>query len=123
MTLSASTPASSSSATVILVTRNGMGEAPADLQQTLVTKYFQLLLEDGKLPAAICFYADGVRLACEGSPLLDTLQALEERGAHLIVCTTCLNALDLVLQRRVGLMASMADIIEAQWRADKVITI
>jgi len=122
MTVSASTP-SSSPTTVILVTRNGMGETLADLQQTLVTKYFQLLLADGKLPAAVCFYADGVRLACEGSPLLDTLRALETRGVRLVVCTTCLNALDLAAQHKVGLMGSMADIIEAQWRADKVITI
>lgn len=119
-------PPSSSSAspsTVILVTRNGMGEAAPELQQTLVVKYFQLLLADGRLPAAVCFYAEGVRLACDGSPLLDALRALEVQGVALIVCTTCLNALALVEQHRVGLMGSMADIIEAQWRADRVITI
>lgn len=109
--------------TVILVTRNGMGEAGPDLQQTLVTKYFQILLADGRLPAAVCFYAEGVRLACDGSPLLDILRALEAQGVTLIVCTTCLNALALVGQHRIGLMGSMADIIEAQWRADKVITL
>jgi len=113
----------STPATVILVTRNGMGETSPELQQTLVTKYFQLLLADGRLPAAVCFYADGVRLACDGSPLLDTLQALEDRGVPLIVCTTCLTALDLLERRKVGIAGSMPDIIDAQWRADKVITI
>lgn len=113
----------STPATVILVTRNGMGETTPELQQTLVAKYFQILLDDRKVPAAVCFYADGVRLACDGSPLLDTLQALEDQGAQLLVCTTCLTALNLIEQRRVGLAGSMADIIEAQWRADKVITI
>ncbi len=109
--------------TVILVTRNGMGDADPELQHTLAAKYFQILLDDGKLPAAICFYAEGVRLTCNGSPVLDVLRALEAAGVRLIVCTTCLNFYGLTDQRAVGLAGSMADIVEAQWRADKVITI
>ncbi|MBI5959705.1 MAG: DsrE family protein [Chloroflexi bacterium] len=109
--------------TVILVTRNGMGTTTPELQHLLAGKYFQLLLDDGKRPAAICFYADGVRLVCEGSPVLDTLRALESSGVHLIVCQTCLNTLGLVDQRRIGIVGGMGDIIEAQWQAAKVITI
>jgi intracellular sulfur oxidation DsrE/DsrF family protein len=109
--------------TVILVTRDGMGHSAPDLQHILAAKYFQLLLDDGKLPAAICFYADGVRLVCEGSPALDQLHALETAGVHLIVCNTCLNYHHLTEQRVVGLAGGMGDIIEAQWAADKVITI
>lgn len=109
--------------TVILVTRDGMGQSDSELQHLLAHKYFQLLLDDGKLPAAICFYADGVRLVCEGSPALEPLRALEQAGVYLIVCTTCLNFLHLTEKRVVGLPGGMGDIIEAQWRADKVITI
>lgn len=109
--------------TVILVTNNGLGKTEPELQWTLAAKYFHLLVEDGKIPAAICFYADGVRLACEGSPVLDALRALETQGTRLIVCTTCLNFLGLVDQRRVGVAGSMPDIIEAQWQADKVISV
>lgn len=111
------------STTVILVTRDGMGQADPELQHILAHKYFQLLLDDGKLPAAICFYAEGVRLVCAGSPALEPLRALEQAGVYLIVCTTCLNYLNLVDQRVVGLPGGMSDIIEAQWRATKVITI
>jgi hypothetical protein len=109
--------------TVILVTNDGMGKSDVGLQHILAQKYFQLLLDDGKRPAAICFYADGVRLVCDGSPAREPLAALEAQGVHLIACGTCLNFLSLVDQRRVGLVGGMGDIIEAQWRADKVITI
>lgn len=109
--------------TVILVTRNGMGDADPELQQILAAKYFQILLDDGKLPSAICFYGDGVKLACTGSPVLDILRALEAAGVRLIVCTTCLNFYGLAEQRAVGLAGGMGDIVEAQWRADKVIAI
>jgi hypothetical protein len=109
--------------TVILISRNGMGSTTPELQHLLVSKYFQLLLDDGKRPAAICFYADGVRLVCEGSPIIDSLRAFETSGIRLIVCQTCLNTLGLMDRRQVGIVGGMGDIIEAQWRADKVITI
>ncbi len=115
------TPAKTS--TVILVTNDGMGKSDPALQHTLAAKYFQLLLDDGKLPAAICFYADGVKLACEGSPVLDQLRALEAAGVHLVVCNTCLNYHNLADKRVVGLVGGMGDIIEAQWNAGKVITL
>ncbi len=77
--------------TVILVTHDGMGQADTALQHKLAGKFFQLLRDDGKLPAVICFYTDGVKLVCDGSPVLDHLRALEDAGVRLIVCNTCLN--------------------------------
>lgn len=109
--------------TVILVTNEGMGNAPSGLRYKLAMKYFQLLDEDHKLPAAICFYTEGVRLVCTGSPVLEQLRALQERGVHLIVCQTCLDYYNLRDQVQVGIIGGMGDIIEAQWQADKVITI
>jgi intracellular sulfur oxidation DsrE/DsrF family protein len=115
--------ASGKSNTVILMTANGMGQADPELQHTLNTKYFQILLDDSRLPAAICFYTEGVRLTCTGSPVLEQLRALQDRGVTLIVCSTCLHYFQLADQHRVGIVGSMADIIEAQWQADKVITL
>lgn len=109
--------------TVILVNNDGMGKSTVDLQHIAADKYFGLLAAHDLLPAAICFYTDGVRLVCEGSPVLDHLRALEARGVHLIVCQTCLDHLDLNDKLRVGIVGGMPDIIDAQWRADKVITI
>lgn len=109
--------------TVILITRQGMGEAPVELQQRLFQTYVRLLKENQYLPAAICFYADGVKLAVEGSPLLDELRSLEEQGVRLILCSTCLNYFGLTEQVRVGIVGGMGDILEAQWRASKVISL
>ncbi len=111
------------SQTVILVNHDGMGHGPTELQHTLIAKYLQILLDDGKFPAAICFYGSGVKLVCEGSPVIEPLRALEAQGVLVIACSTCLNAYGLADKRRVGLAGGMGDIIEAQWRADKVITL
>jgi selenium metabolism protein YedF len=109
--------------TVILITRNGMGEGEPALQQKLIQTYLKLLDENNIHPAVICFYTEGVRLAVEGSPVLDTLKSLESRGVRLVLCSTCLNYYNLVDQVRVGVVGGMTDIIEAQIRAGKVISI
>jgi sulfur relay (sulfurtransferase) complex TusBCD TusD component (DsrE family) len=109
--------------TVILVTNYGMGKADEKLQLLLIAKYFELLLQGGNFPSAICFYTDGVKLVCEGSPVIELLQKLESLNVRLISCSTCLNYLGLNEKVRVGIVGGMGDILEAQIRADKVISI
>jgi len=109
--------------TVILITSNGMGRAELPLQQTLLAKYLALLADESPLPEALCFYTEGVRLVAEGSPVLALLGQLEERGVDLVVCKTCLDYLGIGGQVRVGRVAGMPDILSAQMRADKVITL
>jgi hypothetical protein len=109
--------------TVILMTSNGVGKADEELQLILATKYLEVLLKHGELPNAICFYTDGVKLVCEGSPVIDQLRALEAAGARLIVCSTCLNYFNLTAKVQVGIVGGMPDILEAQIKAEKVITL
>jgi intracellular sulfur oxidation DsrE/DsrF family protein len=109
--------------TIILVNKNGMGFADETLPQKLLDVYLKLLLENQSYPAAICFYADGVKLVVEGSPLLERLQQIEQKGVRLIICSTCLNYLGLAEKVRVGIVGGMTDIFEAQGRAAKVITL
>jgi sulfur relay (sulfurtransferase) complex TusBCD TusD component (DsrE family) len=110
-------------ATTLLITNEGLGKAAQELQSRLASTYLKLINENNLLPAAICFYTEGVKLVVEGSPVLETLSALEVKGVRLIVCNTCLNYYGLVEQVRVGIIGGMADIIEAQWKADRVITL
>ena len=109
--------------TVILVTNNGMGHADLALQQKLIAKYFQLLLQSDNLPAAICFYTNGVQLTVTSSPVIEELKALEANGVRLIICSTCLDYFGITKQVQVGIVGGMPDIIEAQTKAAKVITL
>ncbi len=108
---------------LILATSDGMGRAETELQHKLAGIYLKLLDESNMLPGAICFYADGVKLVVEGSPVLDQLRSLEGKGVHLVVCKTCLDYFGMLDDVKVGIVGGMTDIIEAQWRAAKVITI
>lgn len=109
--------------TIILITNNGMGKADETLQQKLVGKYLELIHQNDSLPNAVCFYTDGVKLVVAGSPVLEQLKALESKGVRLIVCSTCLEYFNLTDKVQVGIVGGMTDIIEAQVKAEKVITL
>jgi intracellular sulfur oxidation DsrE/DsrF family protein len=108
---------------VIVINRQGMGSADLELQQKLLDTYLKLLIENSTLPAVICFYTDGVKLVVDGSPLLERLRQLDGRGVRLISCSTCLNYFGLAEKVMVGIVGGMPDIIEAQAKASKVITL
>ena len=109
--------------TTILIPRKGMGDSDSKLQTKLIETYFKLIDEANSLPAVVCFYAEGVHLVATGSPVLETLKSLESKGVRLIICNTCLNYYDLNDEVQVGIKGGMTDIIEAQRRAAKVITL
>ncbi len=109
--------------TVLLFTHNGMGDAPAELQQRLVTKFLGLLIDAKTLPAKVLFYTEGVKLACTGSPVLDQLRILQSQGVELVLCQTCLEYYSLRDKVAVGVVGGMSDIIEAMRQAPKVISL
>lgn len=111
------------SQTVLLFTRNGLGDAPVDLQGKLAQKFLTLINESGMLPAKILFYTDGVKLACNGSPIIDLLKQLESKGVELVLCKTCLDYFGLGECIEVGIVGGMPDIIEAMSKAGKVISL
>jgi len=100
-----------------------MGYADPALQHKLLDTYLKLIMENNSLPAAICFYTEGIKIVVEGSPFLERLSHLEQMGVRLIVCSTCLNYFGLSEKVRVGIVGGMSDILEAQSKASKVITL
>ena len=109
--------------TVLLFTHNGLGDAPDDLRLTLAGKFLSLIVDAGTLPAKVLFYTNGVKLACQGSPVLAQLQAMESAGVELILCKTCLDYFSLTEKVAVGVVGGMPDIIEALGKAPKIISL
>lgn len=107
----------------VVINNNGMGHADRELAHKLVQTYLNLLDLEDRLPAAICFYAAGVKLVVDGSPVLEELASLAAKGVDLIACGTCLNWYQLADQVRVGRVGSMKDIVARQWEAAKVVTL
>jgi sulfur relay (sulfurtransferase) complex TusBCD TusD component (DsrE family) len=109
--------------TVVVVPNDGLGYAEAQLRHKLMELYLKLLLEQSQLPAALCFYTEGVKLVVAGSPVLELLKTIEAQGVLLISCQTCLQFYGLMDKVQAGIVGGMHDIIELQQRAQKVITV
>ena len=107
----------------VIINNNGMGQAETELSHKLAGTFLNMLDLGDRLPGAICFYAEGVKLTTPGSPVLEELQSLADKGVELLVCTTCLNYYSLFDDLQVGNAVGMKEIVAAQWGADKVITI
>jgi selenium metabolism protein YedF len=109
--------------TVIIVSHNGMGHAEPGLSHKLMVTYLKLLRETNRLPAAMGFITEGVKLLVEDSPVLEQLQELEKAGVLLIACGTCLNYYGIMDQLKVGIVGHMSDVIDMQHKADKLISL
>jgi len=110
--------------TVFVFTSYGLGQTEnAELKIKLAKKFLALLASADPLPAQICFYTDGVKLCVTGSPLLDELHALANKGVELVLCSTCLETFGLTDRVAVGIVGGMGDIIAAITNADNTITL
>jgi intracellular sulfur oxidation DsrE/DsrF family protein len=109
--------------TAYLFMRFGLGQAPEDLQLRVLGNFLMLLEGAEERPAALLFYTDGVKLVCEGSPVLDQLRGFESLGVPVISCRTCVEYFDLKEKVKVGTVGGMPAIMEAMARADKVVSV
>jgi selenium metabolism protein YedF len=106
---------------VLIVAADSMGRGEAELGTILVRGFFHTLGEVEPLPQTIILFNAGVKLACEGSQVLDDLCALEDKGIEILVCGTCLNYFELTEKLAVGQVSNMYDIAETMLNAGKVV--
>jgi len=69
----------------------------------------------------ICINA-GVRLAVEGSEYLPVMKDIENSGAEILSCGTCLDYFKIKDKVRVGRISNMNEIVSSLLDAAKVIT-
>ncbi|MBC7242813.1 MAG: sulfurtransferase-like selenium metabolism protein YedF [Anaerolineae bacterium] len=108
--------------TVLLVKSNRMGHGDDELGEILIRGFFHTLTEMEDVPEVFIFLNSGVKLTTEGSPVLDDLRALEERGVEIYSCGTCLNFFGLTEALKVGAVSNMYSIGETLLSAGKVIS-
>jgi len=108
---------------VLVVSADVMGRGNEELGNILIRGFFHTLGEVEPRPQTIIFFNTGVRLACEGSPVLDDLRALEKGGIEMLACGTCLGYFELKDKLAVGQVSNMYDIAAAILGAGKVVNL
>jgi len=109
--------------TVLLIPCNGMGRGDDELGGILIRSFVHTLNEVEPLPDTIIFLNAGVKLAVEGSLVLEDLQALEQRGVEMLACGTCLGHFGLKENTAIGEMSNMYSIAETLLGAGKVVAL
>ena len=114
---------SSTGPLVITVSGDTMGRGDAELGGILMRGFMHTLGETDPLPDTIIFFNSGVKLVIEGSPVVEDLQALSDRGVELLVCGTCLDYFDLKAMLAAGEVSNMYTIVESLLNAGRIVTI
>jgi selenium metabolism protein YedF len=119
----AEAPASAPAAgkTVVFAADRGLGRSDPELGNILVRAFLGTIADLPQPPDVIALMQGGVRLACEGSPVLEPMAALEAKGVAILVCGTCLDFFGLMDKLQVGRVSNMAEIVDTLMAAGRVI--
>lgn len=107
----------------VLITTDRIGRGDEELGRLLMRNFCYSLARNDDRPAAVMLMNGGVRLACEGSEVLDDLGLLIENGVAVKVCGTCLDYLELTDSLVVGDAGTMVEAVGALLGADDIVTI
>ncbi len=109
--------------TVVFITADSIGRGDATLGARLMVNFCATLPELGPSLWRIIMVNSGVKLAASGSPVLESLKALEASGVSILACGTCLDFFKLLDQKEVGQTTNMLDVVTSLDLADKVIQV
>lgn len=106
---------------IVLIDSNLMGNDDEKLGAVLMKSFIYTLATLEEMPTKIVLYNSGVKLAAEGSEVLADLKRLQNGGAEIFVSSTSLEYYGLKDKLATGKPAGMADIVQIQLKAEKIL--
>lgn len=107
----------------ILVKSEHFGQGDDELGALLMKSFFYTLTEMGPELKHLVFMNGGVHLTTEGSPVLEHLQFLEQKGVQILSCGTCLDFFGKKDALLVGQVTNMFTATEIMTNAEKTLVI
>ncbi|MEW6573664.1 MAG: sulfurtransferase-like selenium metabolism protein YedF [Bacillota bacterium] len=86
----------------LVIQSPALGRDDEELGRRLIKILLDTLAANETRPRTIILLNAGVKLACEGSEVLEALRDLEEKGVRILACGTCLNHFNLNQALKVG---------------------
>lgn len=106
---------------VVILSANTMGGGDETLGKKLMKAFIFALTSQDDVPEKVICYNSGAFLTTEDPDTIKDLKSLEEAGATIMTCGTCLDFYGLKEKLQVGIISNMYDIVEAQMNASLVI--
>ncbi|MEW6337482.1 MAG: sulfurtransferase-like selenium metabolism protein YedF [Acidobacteriota bacterium] len=107
--------------TFLYLDSDRMGKGDDDLGRRLLASFLATLARSDVPVDFVGCVNGGIFLTTEGSPVLDTLRALEARGARIASCGTCLDHHGRRDRLAIGSVGGMQQTVEMFATADRVI--
>jgi selenium metabolism protein YedF len=108
---------------VVFIDTDSLGRGSEELGRILMRSFLQTLEQSGVHPQRVILINSGVKLACEGSEVLEDLQELLAKGTEILSCGTCLDFFGIKKKLSIGRVSNMYEILNSLARAGKVIKI
>jgi selenium metabolism protein YedF len=108
---------------VLALSADQLGRGEPQLGAILMRSFLHTLGEVQPVPDTVLLLNTGVKLVCEGSPVLEDLQAMEGQGVEILACGTCLSYFELREKLAVGRISNMYEIAEAMLKAGKLLSL
>jgi selenium metabolism protein YedF len=107
--------------TVICIKSDKMGNGDDEFGALLLRAFINTLKEISKMPKTIIFYNSGIKLVLDDSPVISSLQKLEENGVEILICGACTEYYNSQEKIATGYISNMYDITEKLISADNII--
>ncbi len=92
-----------------------------ELGKVLANGFLEVMPQLPSIKKKIIFVNTGVKLTTEGSYVLEPLKRLEDLGAEMLICGTCLEFFKVIDKVKVGRVSNALEIVETLSRARKVV--
>jgi tRNA 2-thiouridine synthesizing protein A len=92
-----------------------------ELGKVLMNGFLSAMQNLANKNCAILLISNAVRLATDGSYVLEVLKNLEKQGFSILICGTCLNFYKIRENVKVGVISNALEILECMTGAAKII--
>lgn len=107
----------------LLVTRDSLGSGEPELGRALMKMFLYTSSQVAPTPSTVAFMNSGVRLVTENEETIAHVRALEEAGAEVLVCGTCLDYYGLTDSLAAGRVSNMYEIYSSLIGAGPLVSI
>lgn len=107
--------------TFLYLNSDQMGSGDTVLGKKLLKSFLYEMAKSDTVIDVIGFVNSAVNLTTEGSEVMDSLKALEAKGAQIASCGSCLDHFDLRDKLLIGQVGTMDMSVAIMASADKVI--
>jgi selenium metabolism protein YedF len=110
-----------SAGVVLFIDSDSLGRGSEELGKILMRSFLQTLEQSEAKPQKVILMNSAVKLACEGSEVLEDLQEFVAKGTEILSCGTCLDYFGLKKKLMVGKVSNMYEILNSLTQGGKVI--